>query len=327
MTKLFPSDEVDGKSDGNINTPKRTDANLNISSKSSHRPHVLATIVVVEEAPRRLAVVVHGVQWRLHACHLPRPSSTAAVHLPRLRAVSPSKCLADCSPPPLHHCHHRRATASQAIGMSSIHGLCVMDATVPSLRFWMYDMFHDEPGGSEGFSRCLCSKCHLLKWIGYEEMTLHLIPYRLRQKDDVRLIRKWHHYFPTIVLLELLVVLVDIGGSSASEDGLDTQSSGAVGTNIRRLMVDLNKSLKGSVDESDSDVNAPPEGTGEEDFGSHEMYMVRDPAMHSYHPDSDGEEIEVEPVNVDVVDEEETNYFTHGQPALTQPALIKFKQV
>ncbi|MED6202230.1 hypothetical protein PIB30_103227, partial [Stylosanthes scabra] len=45
--------------------------------------------------------------------------------------------------------------------------------------------------------------------------------------------------------------------------------------------------------------------------------------MHSYHPDSDGEEIEVEPVNVDVVDEEETNYFTHGQPALTQPAVTK----
>ncbi|MED6173913.1 hypothetical protein PIB30_064201 [Stylosanthes scabra] len=78
-------------------------------------------------------------------------------------------------------------------------------------------------------------------------------------------------HFPTIILLELLVVLVDIAGSSASEAGLDTQSSGTAGTNIRRLMVDLNMPLEGSVDESNSD----------------------------------------------------TNYFTHGQPALTQPAVTE----
>ncbi|MED6219075.1 hypothetical protein PIB30_032544 [Stylosanthes scabra] len=124
-------------------------------------------------------------------------------------------------------------------------------------------------------------------------------------------------------LLELLVMLVDIGGLSASKAGLDTQSSGAARTNIRRLMVDLNMPFEGSVDESNSNVNAPPEGAEEKDFESHEMSIVRDPAMHSYHPDSDGEEIEVEPVNVDVVDEEETSYFTHGQPALTQPAVTE----
>ncbi|MED6112891.1 hypothetical protein PIB30_065864 [Stylosanthes scabra] len=81
--------------------------------------------------------------------------------------------------------------------------------------------------------------------------------------------------------------------------------------------------LEDSVDELNSDVNAPTEGNGEEDFESHEMSMVRDAAMHSYHLDSVGEEIEVEPVNVDVVDEEETNYFTNGQHTLTQPAVTK----
>ncbi|MED6181467.1 hypothetical protein PIB30_019542 [Stylosanthes scabra] len=132
--------------------------------------------------------------------------------------------------------------------------------------------------------------------------------------DSVRLIQKWHHHFPTIILLELLVSLVDIGGSNVSKAVLDTQSSGTVGTNIRRLMVDLNMPLEGSVDDSNPEVNAPIEGMGEEDFESHERSMVRDLTMHSYHANivSDGEEVaEVEPVNVDVEDEEETNYFTH----------------
>ncbi|MED6199217.1 hypothetical protein PIB30_073850 [Stylosanthes scabra] len=109
--------------------------------------------------------------------------------------------------------------------------------------------------------------------------------------------------FSTIILLELLVVLVDIGGSSASKVGLDTQSSRAAGTNIRRLMVDLNMPL--------------------EDFESHERSMARDPAMHSYYPDFDGEEVEVEPVTVEVEDEEEPNYFTHEQLSLTQPAITE----
>ncbi|MED6167256.1 hypothetical protein PIB30_001152 [Stylosanthes scabra] len=100
----------------------------------------------------------------------------------------------------------------------------------------------------------------------------------------------------------------------------------AVGTNIRRLMVDLNMPLEGSVDDLNPKENAPIEGMGEEDFESHERSMVRDPAMHSYHVNIafDGEEVaEVEPVNVDVKDEEETNYFTHGQLSLTQPAITE----
>ncbi|MED6141332.1 hypothetical protein PIB30_102304, partial [Stylosanthes scabra] len=102
-------------------------------------------------------------------------------------------------------------------------------------------------------------------------------------------------------------------------------SSGAAGTNIRRLMVDLNMPPEGSIDDLNSEVNAPIEGMGEEDFESHERSMVRVPTMYSYHtnPNSDGEEVEVEPVNVDVKDEEETNYFTHGQPSLTQPTIIE----
>ncbi|MED6207810.1 hypothetical protein PIB30_039094 [Stylosanthes scabra] len=156
-----------------------------------------------------------------------------------------------------------------------------------------------------------------------EDGTFIFKRYKLRQEDDVRLIRKWHHHFPTIILLELLVVLVDISGSSASEVGLDTQSSRAVGTNIRRLMVDLNMPLEGSIHDSNPEVNEPTEGNDEEDFESHERSMACDPAMHSYHHDSDGEEVEVEPVTIEVEDEEEPNCFTHGQLSLTQPAITE----
>ncbi|MED6210238.1 hypothetical protein PIB30_062311 [Stylosanthes scabra] len=123
-----------------------------------------------------------------------------------------------------------------------------------------------------------------------EDDTFIFKRYKLRQEDEVSLIRKWHHHFPTIILLELLVVLVDIGGSSASEVGLDTQSSGAVGTNIRRLMVDLNMPPEGSIHDSNSEVNEPTDGNYEEDSESHERSIACNPAMHSYHPDSDGEE-------------------------------------
>ncbi|MED6154450.1 hypothetical protein PIB30_112693, partial [Stylosanthes scabra] len=136
-------------------------------------------------------------------------------------------------------------------------------------------------------------------------------------------LEKWHHHFPTIILLELLVVLIDIGGSSASEVGLDTQSSGAVGTNIRRLMVDLNMPPEGSIHDSNPEVNEPTKGNDEEDFESHERSMACDLAMHSYHPDSDGEQGEVEPVTIEVEDEEEPNYVTHGQLSLTQPAITE----
>ncbi|MED6158149.1 hypothetical protein PIB30_030206 [Stylosanthes scabra] len=88
-------------------------------------------------------------------------------------------------------------------------------------------------------------------------------------------------------------------------------------------MVDLNMPPEDSIDDSNPKVNAPTKGIGEEDLESHERSMVHDPTMHSYHtnPDFDGEEIEVEPVNVDAEDGEKTNYFTHGQPTLTQPAI------
>ncbi|MED6184642.1 hypothetical protein PIB30_049459 [Stylosanthes scabra] len=106
-----------------------------------------------------------------------------------------------------------------------------------------------------------------------EDDTFIFKRYRLRQEDDVRLIQKWHHHFPTIILLKLLVVLVDIGGSSALEVGLDTQSSGAARTNIRRLMVDLNMPLEGSIHDSNPEINEPTEGNDEEDFESHERSM------------------------------------------------------
>ncbi|MED6115396.1 hypothetical protein PIB30_090082, partial [Stylosanthes scabra] len=77
----------------------------------------------------------------------------------------------------------------------------------------------------------------------------------------------------------LLVVLVDIGGSSASEVGLDTQSSGATGTNIRRL-IELNMPLEGSIHDSNPKVNEPTEGNDEEDFESHERSMACDPVYH-----------------------------------------------
>ncbi|MED6201039.1 hypothetical protein PIB30_091139 [Stylosanthes scabra] len=147
-----------------------------------------------------------------------------------------------------------------------------------------------------------------------EDGTFCFKRYRLRQEDDVRLIRNWHNHFSTIILLELYVILVDINGSSVSKACVDTQSSGGVGTNIRRLMVDLNTTPDCSIEGSNLEMDAPMEGMLEEEFESHENSMVGDPSMHSYHinPDSDGDEAEVEPAHFDVEDDEKTNYVTHG---------------
>ncbi|MED6169021.1 hypothetical protein PIB30_017387 [Stylosanthes scabra] len=79
-----------------------------------------------------------------------------------------------------------------------------MAAPVPPHRLWMYDRFYTDRGirpefmnGVDGFvahvftleefrvagvSRCPCSKCCLLNWIGPQEMTLHL--YQQVKGDD-----------------------------------------------------------------------------------------------------------------------------------------------
>ncbi|MED6146419.1 hypothetical protein PIB30_034333 [Stylosanthes scabra] len=48
-----------------------------------------------------------------------------------------------------------------------------MATPIPSNRLWMYDRFYTEFRVA-GVSRCPCSKCRLLNWIGPQEMTLHL---------------------------------------------------------------------------------------------------------------------------------------------------------
>ncbi|MED6108504.1 hypothetical protein PIB30_024533 [Stylosanthes scabra] len=160
--------------------------------------------------------------------------------------------------------------------------------------------------------------------------------YRLRQEDDIVLIRSWHNHFSSIHLLELFVVFADIGDSGSSGVGVNTQSSGGVGTNIRRLMVNLNMPHDGSFEDSNPGLDVPTEGILEEEIESHERSLVGDPMTHPYRVNptvSDDEEVEdkvmhedAEAVEDDEMDEdvsEETNFFIHGQPSLTQPAITE----
>ncbi|MED6127701.1 hypothetical protein PIB30_090537 [Stylosanthes scabra] len=66
--------------------------------------------------------------------------------------------------------------------------------------------------------------------------------YRLRDDDDVKLIRGWHKHFSTILLLELFVCLVDRCEGGSANAGDDTQSAGPASRNIRRMMFNLNES-------------------------------------------------------------------------------------
>ncbi|MED6137910.1 hypothetical protein PIB30_069458 [Stylosanthes scabra] len=162
--------------------------------------------------------------------------------------------------------------------------------------------------------------------------------YRLRQEDDIVIIQSWHNHFPTIHLLELFVVFADVGDSGSFDVGVDTQSSSGVGTNIRRLMVNLNITHDGSIEGLNPGVDVPAEDILEEEIESHERFITGDPMTHPNRVNptlSDDEEVEVEddvmPEDKDAVDDEdiheevleETNFFIHGQPSLTQPAITE----
>ncbi|MED6164824.1 hypothetical protein PIB30_093866 [Stylosanthes scabra] len=118
--------------------------------------------------------------------------------------------------------------------------------------------------------------------------------YRLRQEDDIVLIRSWHNQFPTIHLLELFVLFADVG---------------------------------------ESDVTS--EGILEEEIESHERSIAETHPYRVNPTQSDDEDVEVEdevlPEDEEAVDDEdihedvleETNFFIHGQPSLTQPAITE----
>ncbi|MED6162078.1 hypothetical protein PIB30_066958 [Stylosanthes scabra] len=116
--------------------------------------------------------------------------------------------------------------------------------------------------------------------------------YRLRDDEDVKLIR---------------------GGSS--EAGVDTQSAGPASRNIRRMIVNLNDSPGGSNDGFNYGVDiVPPEGMLQEEFESHEGFVVGDPMTESFHLDPDQEDGRDE-------DEEELNSFRISQVSLAQPSI------
>ncbi|RYQ87875.1 hypothetical protein Ahy_B09g095416 [Arachis hypogaea] len=117
--------------------------------------------------------------------------------------------------------------------------------------------------------------------------------YRLREDEDVRLIRSWHNRWTNVHPLELFVYLVEVGGRGSSADTVDNSPlSGAVRRTIRRTMVDL---------------NMPPEGSQE---GSN---------VEAFNPD-DVDDADEEPVEIpdDGDEEEEMNYYSDTQIALTQ---------
>ncbi|MED6133881.1 hypothetical protein PIB30_032344 [Stylosanthes scabra] len=106
--------------------------------------------------------------------------------------------------------------------------------------------------------------------------------YRLHPEDNIVLIRSWHNQFPTIHLLELFVLFVDIGESGSFGVGVDTQSSCGVGRNITRLMVNLNIPHDGSIEGSNPGVDVTSEGILEEEIESHERSIAGDPMTHPY---------------------------------------------
>ncbi|RYQ97137.1 hypothetical protein Ahy_B08g093149 [Arachis hypogaea] len=109
--------------------------------------------------------------------------------------------------------------------------------------------------------------------------------YRLRDDEDVRLIRSWHIRWTNAHLLELFVFFVELGGRGSSTDTInDSPLSGAIRRNIRRTMVDLNMQPEGSQEGSNVEVcNAD---MMDDDVESHEGYAIRDPMMNQLNLDA-----------------------------------------
>ncbi|XP_057734504.1 uncharacterized protein LOC130949925 [Arachis stenosperma] len=151
--------------------------------------------------------------------------------------------------------------------------------------------------------------------------------YRLRDDDDVWLIRSWHNRWTNIHLLELYVFLVDFGGRGSSADTVDdSPTSGVVRRTIRRKMVDLNMPPEDSQEGSNVEVrNVDLMDDGLE---SHEGSAIKDLMMEAYevNPD-DGDDTNEEPPEIpddgDEEEEEGMNYYGDTQIALTQPAISR----
>ncbi|MED6209885.1 hypothetical protein PIB30_059004 [Stylosanthes scabra] len=134
--------------------------------------------------------------------------------------------------------------------------------------------------------------------------------YRLRDDDDVKLIRGWHKHFSTILLLELFVCLVDRSEGGSANAGVDTQSARPASRNIRRMMFNLNDSPGGSYG-VDSE---PLQGILPEEFESHEGSVAGDPMTEPFHLDPDQDDGRDEY-------EEELNSLRISQVSLAQPAI------
>ncbi|MED6198758.1 hypothetical protein PIB30_069593 [Stylosanthes scabra] len=139
--------------------------------------------------------------------------------------------------------------------------------------------------------------------------------YRLRDNDDVKLIRGWHKHFSTILLLELFVCLVDRCEGGSTNAGDDTQSARPASRNIRRMMFNLNESPGGSNEGFNYGVDSESlQGMLPEEFESHEGSAAGDPMTEPFHldPDQDdgGDEVE-----------EELNSLRISQVSLAQPAI------
>ncbi|RYQ84847.1 uncharacterized protein LOC107621010 [Arachis ipaensis] len=119
--------------------------------------------------------------------------------------------------------------------------------------------------------------------------------YRIRDDEDIGLIKGWHNRFPNVHLLELFVFFVDMCGMTSSEVGGENASSTTIRTNTRRLIVDLNMSSQESQEESNPDDYN--DGLLEVDHESHVGSIVGDLMMDHYqaHPVFDDEEPEEEP--------------------------------
>ncbi|MED6116008.1 hypothetical protein PIB30_096057, partial [Stylosanthes scabra] len=139
--------------------------------------------------------------------------------------------------------------------------------------------------------------------------------YRLRDDDDVKLIRGWHKHFSAILLLELFVCLVDRCEGGSANAGDDTQSAGPASRNIRRMMFNLNESPGGSNEGFNYGADSePPQGTLPEEFESHEGSVAGDPMTEPFHLDPDQDDGRDE-------DGEELNSFRISQVSLAQPAI------
>ncbi|MED6173667.1 hypothetical protein PIB30_061757 [Stylosanthes scabra] len=143
--------------------------------------------------------------------------------------------------------------------------------------------------------------------------------YRLRNDEDIKLIRGWHNHFTTILLLELFVCLVDRCEGVSANAGVDTQSAEPASRNIRRMMVNLNDSPGGGNEGFNYGVDsAPLEGMLHEEFESHEGSVPGDPMTEPFHLDPDQEDGRDE-------DEEELNSLRISQVSLAQPAISQLK--